>query len=214
MIKKVRIYVEGINDIVFLKNYLETVFNFKIDYQGKKDTFENEKVLGSFVATKGWGKINTSYYHKEFEDNANKGFTTLIILDADTIHNDGGFGVRQAQVEAVQATIPFEYFLIPNGGGDGYLETLLSNIIVEEYRDALQCLRGQDECLRAANASITGKQLKVSPDKAADKAVMNTFMSRLKNEGQNKFKDATIWNLNHVYLAPLKNFLQAHLNTA
>lgn len=213
MRKKVRVYVEGVNEIVFLKNYLETVFNFKIDYQAKKDTFENDSVMGSFVATKGWGKINTAYYQKEFQNNRLLGITTLIILDADTVHNDGGFGARKTQVEAIQATIPFEYFLIPNGGGDGYLETLLSNIIVEEYRDALQCLSGQDECLRAANASITGKQLKVSPDKAADKALMNNFMSRLKNKGQNKFKDATIWNLNHAYLDPLKNFLQAHLNT-
>jgi hypothetical protein len=89
---------------------------------------------------------------------------------------------------------------------------LLSNIVEDEYQAAIACLRGQDQCLREVNTRIEGKQLKVSPDKSADKALMHTFMSRLENKGQNRFKDPTIWNLNHPYLDPLKNFLTNHLN--
>ncbi len=130
-------------------------------------------------------------------------------------YNQGGFAVRRGQLESIKITVPFNYFLVPNHQDDGYIETLLSNIIVEEYQPALDCLKGQDQCLQAANeAVLQGRKLVVAPQKSADKAIMGAFRTRLKNRGVDSFKDATIWNLNHSYLDPLKNFLETHLSPA
>lgn len=212
MRKKVRIYAEGTNDIVFLKNYMEAILGFQIDVQGKTNTFENATVQGSFINIQGWSKVNTSYWQAEVQNNDLSGIQTLLILDADNEHNGGGFAIRKTAVETIKSNLPFEYFLIPNHEEDGYLETLLGKIIVEEYQTALQCLKDQDQCLASANKNIlTGKKIKVAPAKSADKAVVHSFMSRLENKGKNRFKDNTIWNLQHPYLTPLQQFLQTHL---
>lgn len=211
---EVKIYVEGINDVVFLGTYLQEVLGFEGDNNPKDKIhlFQTATTRVQLLALGGVSNLKDNIIQQEIQEDFEDGIKTLIILDADNEHNEGGFAIRKTAVEAIQSNLPFEYFLIPNHEEDGYLETLLGKIIVEEYQAALQCLKDQDQCLTVANQSITtGKKMKVAPTKSADKAVMNSFMGRLKNKGQDRFKDTTIWNLQHPSLARLQHFLQTHL---
>ncbi|MGH1335273.1 MAG: DUF3226 domain-containing protein [Aureispira sp.] len=209
-----KIYVEGINDLVFLGTYLQTVMGFQGDNnpKGRIHLFKKEGRTVQLLELGGYSNLNTTTIKEDIEDDLEDGIKSLVILDTDTIYNDGGFSVRTAAVDTIKVTVPFEYFLIPNAQDDGYLETLLGNILVEEYQASLQCFRDQDQCLKQTNSNLlTGKKLKVTPEKAADKAALNSFMRRLENKGKDKFKDQTIWNLHHPYLDPLKTFLEKHL---
>lgn len=211
---EVKIYVEGINDVVFLGTYLQEVLGFEGDNNPKDKIhlFQTATTRVQLLALGGVSNLKDNIIQQEIQEDFEDGIKTLIILDADNEHNGGGFAIRKTALETIKSNLSFEYFLIPNHQEDGYLETLLGKIIVEEYHTALQCLKDQDQCLASANKSIlTGKKIKVAPAKSADKAVVHSFMSRLDNKGKDKFKDSTIWNLQHPYLTPLQHFLQTHL---
>lgn len=211
---EVKIYIEGVNDVIFIGTYLQEVLGFEGDnnLKDKIHLFETDTTKVQLLALGGVSNLKDDIIQQGIQEDFEDGIQTLIILDADNQYNDGGFTIRQAAIESIKTNLPFEYFLIPNHQEDGYLETLLGKIIVTEYLPALQCLKDQDQCLIAFNQNLTtGKKMKVAPTKSADKAVMNSFMGRLKNKGQDRFKDTTIWNLHHPYLDKLKEFLQTNL---
>ncbi|KAA6327694.1 hypothetical protein EZS27_023344, partial [termite gut metagenome] len=53
----------------------------------------------------------------------------LIIFDADSIENEGGFTKRKQDIGDKMKGLSYEIFLFPNNQGDGALECLPENII-------------------------------------------------------------------------------------
>lgn len=149
---------------------------------------------------------------EDFRANEEEGIRTIVIIDADTVDNQGSFCVRQEQVEKIKSgqNLTFECFLMPNHAreADGYLETALREILVEENQGLLDCLDANDTCLRHAQEKME-REINLYPLKGAEKFKINYLRNLLKDG--NDYKDLTIWDLNHEYLNPLKEFLEEHL---
>lgn len=203
---RIRIYVEGVNDQVFIQNYLETVLGFTKE----EAILCRENIRVQLYVLKGWDKLKTTKIIEDFRDNVDQGIKSLVIVDADKADNDGTFAVRAGQIDAIKSehNIDFNYFLIPNHQDDGYLETVLRVILKEEYKALLDCLDGRDSCLQEADRNIA-RTLKIPPSKGGEKSKIAQLRKFL--DASSDYKDNSIWNLNHDYLSPLKNFLEEQL---
>ena len=220
--KEVIIYVEGVNDRVFLVDYLQKVFQAIIEIPNQGDR-ENKKrynfkipahCQGNIQIIGGWTFLKESLYQRLFKRYAEEGKQVLVLLDADfpMLQDQGGFMERDGVVKAIQAQFPFEYFLIPNGQDDGYLETLLEKIVTTGCRPVLQCIQDKNACLeQTTNTLPTGVNLKLHPQKSAVKAEINHFRRLLGNDHNEGFQNPNIWNLQHPYLQPLHDFLTQYL---
>jgi len=208
------IYVEGKNDRVFLCDFLEEIFGLNISVNGnsknKTFSFQGTNVSGQILLLEGWGNLNKAFFQNQFNDNTNESIKNIVIIDADKTTNGGSFGVRKQEVDKIKvnASLVFEYFLIPNDQQDGYLETALREILVVDNKALLDCLDSRDACLQAADQKIS-RTLKIPPSKGAEKSKLNQL--RVFLDSVSNYKDNTIWNLNHPYLNPLKEFLSTQL---
>jgi len=208
------IYVEGKNDRVFLCDYLEKILGLSISISGssknKTFSFQGTNVSGQVLLLEGWGNLNKPFFQNQFNDNTDDGIKNIVIIDADKTTNGGSFSVRKQEVDNIKInhSLVFDYFLIPNDQEDGYLETILRAILVVDNKALLDCLDSRDACLQAANQVIS-RTLKIPPSKGAEKSKLNQL--RVFLDSVSNYKDATIWDLKHPYLEPLKNFLTQHL---
>lgn len=215
---KARIYVEGSNDLDFFIDYIEVVFEQEVTIQksGKTRvcTFGDNQVelltLGLGRDKGGWSRLNTAPVYEDFQANMEEGIRTLVIVDADSAENDGGFAVRNEQLSKIKKTkgLDFDYFLIPNSEeqDDGDLETVLRKILVEKYQPILGCLDSYHECLNKAQSTL-GEDLQILNEKNK----IAVFRKVVKDSKRINFKENSIWNLNHPYLNPLKQFLSTQL---
>lgn len=215
---KAKIYVEGSNDLDFFIDYIEVVLKEKVTILGTGKTrictFGNNKVelltLGLGKDKGGWSRLNTRPVHDDFRDNMQDGIKTLVIVDADSAKNDGGFAIRSEQLSKIKADkgLDFKYFLIPNSKEqeDGDLETILRNILVEKYQPVLGCLDAYHECLSKAKDAL-GEDLQILNEKNK----IAVFRKVVKDSKRINYKDNSIWDLNHPYLDPLKDFLTKEL---
>jgi hypothetical protein len=208
------IYVEGKNDRVFLTSFLEEVLGLTVTISGnvKKQVFKfsGANLEGQISILGSWAAIKKDFFQDQFIANEVDGIKTVLLLDADKSTNQGGFTVRQSEVEVVKARVDFEYFLIPNHQEDGYLETIFRNILVEDNQGLLDCIDANENCLRTA-ADQLSRDVNLFPLKSAEKAKLNYLRRLLKDLDNGNYKDNTIWNLNHPYLNPLKEFLSTQL---
>lgn len=211
---KARIYVEGSNDLDFLIDYIEVVLEQEVTIlrTGKTRvcTFGDNEVelltLGLGKDKGGWSRLNTTPVHDDFRDNMQDGIKTLVIVDADSAANDGGFAKRNEQLSKIKADegLDFKCFLMPNSEeqNDGDLETILRNILVEKYQPILSCLDAYHVCLSNVQAAL-GEDLQILNEKLK----IAVFRKIVKDSKRIDYKDSTIWDLNHSYLDPLKTFL-------
>lgn len=201
---KIKIYVEGANDRVFLLNLLETVLGFSVS----GFVFQKENVHGEILDLKGWGNLRKPLNINDFKENILDNIKNIIILDADNESNGGGFDIRLANIKATQSEfdLSFECFLMPNHCDDGSLETVLREMIKSENKPILDCLDNNDTCLRTAQETA-GRELNLPNGKGK----INYFKTLLKDKG-NDYKNETIWDWEHPYLNDLKQFLEQHLS--
>lgn len=216
---RVKIYVEGINDVFFLKAYFEEVLGIAILEEGgkkkknKRYTFNNGDgeilTLGLGQDKGGYSRLNTEEVHADFRENEDESIRTLVLIDADTSNNGGGFTIRQRFLNQLREehNLSFESFLIPNNQDDGDLETLLREILVEDCRPVLDCLDNYHNCLERT-AENTGRSLNLLNEKQK----LDIFRKILSQEKKINYTDNSIWNLEHEYLTPLRTFLEEHLS--
>lgn len=138
----------------------------------------------------------------------------LIIFDADTIDNKGGFSKRQQQIVKVmeqseaQCKIPWHLFLLPNNSDDGMLETLLLRALSSNATSIVPCVNGLVECFHAHNASCELKEkhkVALFAWGCCEKANKDLrFEPSLKG-------DAT-WDYTSEEFGPLRDFLKRELD--
>lgn len=219
--KEVEIFLEGTSDRIFIANYLEVVLGFtvvvadgsNIREKARTYTFSKEGIIGSIKLVGYYTDFATEngLFQKQLSYNKANDIATLILIDADITDNKGGFLVRQEWLSNISNRADFEGFIMPNNADDGYLEIVLRKIITSAYQPVVACIEQQNNCLIAAQNQLPdGWFLSIPPRVAdADKERMK-YLKSIVNSKKN-YKDQTIWNLNHPYLTPLKNFLQTHL---
>ena len=139
-----------------------------------------------------------------------EGGKVVIIFDADSLGNNGGYETRKKEIEEVlgENNAQAELFLFPNNEEDGDFETLLEHLIQKEkHTQMLDCYADYETCLGNdyVHPNLKGKIFTyISAMK------MSSSMRRKLGNGEWMFDNAEYWSLESDYLKPLKAFLQQH----
>lgn len=154
------------------------------------------------------GKDNLQNAMNIFHTNTLEGGINLIIFDADTILNKGGFENRRSYLinKLNELNISAELFLFPNNHDDGCFEDLLLMIALKDkYKRFFDCFEDFEQCLGGEY---------VHPDL---KGKVFTYISSMKQLSKNQrdhlgqgkwlFDNSAYWDLDNEALLPLKEFL-------
>ncbi|WP_270536232.1 DUF3226 domain-containing protein [Prevotella denticola] len=139
-----------------------------------------------------------------------EGGKVVIIFDADSLGNNGGYETRKKEIEEVlgENNAQAELFLFPNNEEDGDFETLLEHLIQKEkHTQMLDCYADYETCLGNdyVHPNLKGKIFTyISAMK------MSSSKRRKLGNGEWMFDNAEYWSLESDYLKPLKAFLQQH----
>lgn len=139
-----------------------------------------------------------------------EGGKVIIIFDADSLGNNGGYETRKKEIEEVlgENNAQAELFLFPNNEEDGDFETLLEHLIQKEkHAQMLDCYADYETCLGNdyVHPNLKGKIFTyISAMK------MSSSKCRKLGNGEWMFDNAEYWSLESDYLKPLKAFLQQH----
>lgn len=153
-----------------------------------------------------------------FKDNMVNGEQNILLFDADSPANGGGFIFRREELrkKAKELNIEFNLFLWPDNGRDGDFETLLLDMVNQEHKCLLKCFEGFEKCIRGNDP----EELKYeSPDrKAAIYTYINSFKKSKKESNDIKsgiwlFDHDEYWDLNAKAAHPLKEFLVTYFKT-
>ena len=135
MRKGFNIFVEGVADARFFKQYVGHLFG---------ETMAEECV----VILKGWDNLKTEASALRMRSMTANGGVNLVIVDADK-----DFQARKAEILKWQQinNVEFELFLLPNNQGAGALEDLLENIINPNNRPIMDCWENYEKELVKLN---------------------------------------------------------------
>lgn len=139
-----------------------------------------------------------------------EGGKVVIIFDADSLGNNGGYETRKKEIEEVlgENNAQAELFLFPNNEEDGDFETLLEHLIQKEkHTQMLDCYADYETCLGNdyVHPNLKGKNFTyISAMK------MSSSKRRKLGNGEWMFDNAEYWSLESDYLKSLKEFLQQH----
>jgi hypothetical protein len=162
----------------------------------------------NFVNVGGYKKLQIS--KNKLLDNQDQGIKNLIVFDADTPQNEGGFKERYNHLKQKLKELgitQYDIFLFPNNQDDGDLEVLLERIINKDHEGLLKCFEGYEKCI-----SLLGKDY-ASPNQKAKMYAYMTAMPKsnkenenFKNKGDWSFQNPQYWQLDSPYLNALRDF--------
>ena len=153
------------------------------------------------------GKDSLHLAKNQFIQNSAEEGINLIIFDADTEVNGGGYKKRKEELlaELKVLKIDAEIFLWPDNGNDGDFETMLESIARKDIHDRFfGCYRDYELCL--------GNEY-LCPNR---KGKLHTYITAMKltkkqrdkiGSGYWLFENDTLWDLNSPQLDPLKAFI-------
>lgn len=152
--------------------------------------------------------------------NTDAGGKNLVIFDADTDDNGGGFEKRCAELldKKAELGLDFELFLWPDNQRNGDVEVLMESIARKDlYPEFFDCFTKYEHCI-SQRKNEKGAPFYSTPNR---KGKLHTYFNSLpisktkKNEfghGAWRWTDPVIWNLDAESLNPLKEFLLNHLH--
>lgn len=203
MKKVFNIFVEGVADARFFKQYIRHVFG---------EVIADERI----VTLKGWDNLKTEASAARMRSmSANEG-VNLVIVDADK-----DFLARKDEIAKWQKEneVEFELFILPNNQDTGALEDLLENIINPNNRPIFDCWEDYEEELVKLNIpGRTPPPLTTPAKKTKIYGYLEALLGESKSqkeqikETKRNYEVALHWNLDAVYLNPLKEFLTKHLS--
>lgn len=158
------------------------------------------------------GKDKLKTVSNIMKDNILEGGKNIVLFDADSESNGGGFEKRRKELLASfkKYSIDAELFLFPNNHDDGCFENLLEHLILKEKNQKLlDCYNDYENCLGDdyIAPNLKGKLYTyISAQKNLSKSQRDKLGS-----GQWLFDDRNYWNLNDSYLDNLKEFLKSQI---
>ncbi len=203
MKKEFNIFVEGVADARFFKQYVSHVFGEEIPSE-------------RLVILKGWDNLKTEASALRMRSMTANGGVNLVIVDADK-----NFSARKDEIERWKQTneVEFELFLLPNNQNAGALEDLLENIINPNNQPIFNCWEHYEQELVTLDIpgrtppplTTPAKKTKIYGYLEALLGESNTQKELIKEVNRN-YENAQHWNLDAEYLEPLKEFLVYNLN--
>lgn len=209
----VKIYIEGKNKKVPESEFLRAI----LEHVGvPAEKYE-------FVHTNGYTSLLDAANGVNVEimrANSDSGEKNLVVFDADTTANNGGFAMRQKELleKGKALGLSFELFLWPDNQSDGDVEVLMESIARKDlYPEFFECFSKYEHCI-SQRKNENGEPFYTTPNR---KGKLHTYFNSLpiSNTKKNKFgsgvwrwTDTSIWNLDADSLHPIKDFLLKHLS--
>lgn len=202
MSQRVKIFVEGIADKTFLRQYVNNTFNIQL-------------TCDDVITTGGWQDIKSNTIVNQLKKNTDDGGVNLVIFDA-----DADLEARKAELEQIRQDkgIAFDLFLMPDNQNTGALEDLLEQIINPENQCVMDCWHRYEADLKEQTIAWKTPSTPTSPAKKSMiygylEALLGTSKSQkdMIKEKNRIYTDTNHWNLMSEALQPLKSFLSSYL---
>jgi hypothetical protein len=194
MKNRVKIFVEGVADEKFFKDYL--VFlglsGCAIRVTNGKDGLFDEAIIN------------------ELKSNSDNGGVNLVFIDAD---DDFSKSKSVVLKNKGKYNVDFEMFLMPDNKSTGALEDLLENIINNNNQPIFDCWHNYEDHLLKTKIQGRTKPLTIPAKKTKIYAYLEALLGKSKKEKEfikeraRNYQNQEHWNLSSDYLNPLKNFL-------
>lgn len=201
----IKIFVEGIADSKFIKDYISAKYNISLT--------KNE-----IIETNGWTNIFSEKSEGELiknkmSQNSDDGGINLLIFDADEDFNN-----RFNEIEEWKNNndLLFHTFLWPNNSESGDLETLLERIINNNNLPIFECWEGYEKCLKSKTVNERNEPLTIPAKKSKIYGYLEALLSSSKSqkefikERKRDYKNTDHWDLNSEHLINLKSFLDIY----
>lgn len=171
-------------------------------------------------AVNGWTNLCQAASAMVMRTNVTEGGKNLVVFDADTKDNGGGYEQRLKELKEKLAANKCEadIFLWPDNHSDGDVEDLMLAIARKDlHATFFDCFGDYETCIKGVK-DTEGKQAYHSPDK---KAKVFTYISSMPltnsqrkhlGRGEWLFSDPKFWNLESDFLAPIAAFLRKGLS--
>ncbi len=196
------IYVEGIADVAFIKQYIHHLWGVVVG--------ENK-----IMSLDGWTNLKGTTWQQRMRTNTANDVINIVILDADK-----DIDARRADILnwKQQNGLVFELFLLPNDKDAGALEDLLENIINPNNQPIFDCWEDYEKAL--VELDIPGRTpppLTTPAKKTKIYGYLEALLGSTKDEKElikernRKYDNTLHWDLDAEYLEPLKEFLTKHL---
>jgi len=203
---EVKIFVEGIADKKFIKDFISQKYNVQL---GKNDIIETEGWTNIFSDGSDGEKVRNKMTQNTDDDGTN-----LLIFDA-----NNNFRVRLNEIEEwrQETNLDFEIFLRPNHSDSGDLETVLESIINPKNSPIFDCWDSYETCLRSKSIEGRTNPLTTPAKKTKIYGYLEALLGETRSqkekikERKRNYKKTEFWNLDSDYLNPLKFFLDKHL---
>ena len=199
------IYVEGIADVVFVKQYIHHLWGVEVP--------EN-----SIVKLDGWTNLTGAAWQQRMNTMTDNGGTNIVIIDADK-----DIDARRSDILKWKQdnSLEFELFLLPNDKDAGALEDLLENIINPNNKPIFECWEGYEKELVKLDIpgrtppplTTPAKKTKIYGYLEALLGETNSQKELIKDDKRN-YENTQHWNLDAEYLEPLKDFLERNLSNS
>ena len=162
------------------------------------------------------GYTNLSKYEEQMKRNSAEGGKNLVIFDADSAANMGGFESRKQYLLEIKSSLnmDFELFLYPDHKNDGMFEDLLEKLITEQHKPITECFEKYQECI-ARNNEAGEYSLPIQKTKmyAYIDAIKKTqAQEKAFKNGDWFFGNTSLWNFSATDLEPLKDFLTLNIS--
>ena len=203
MKKEFNIFVEGVADARFIKQYIGHLYG---------DVVDDERL----VILKGWDNLKTEATAIRMHSMSANGGVNLVIVDTDK-----DFQIRKDEIAKWQQAnkVQFELFLLPNNHDAGTLEDLLENIINPNNRPIFDCWEHyEQELVKLDIPGRTPPPLTTPAKKTKIYGYLEALLGETKSqkdlikEANRNYENPQHWNLDAEYLEPLKAFFAKTLS--
>ncbi len=202
MRKDFNIFVEGIADARFFKQYIHHLFGEEV---------ADERI----VPLKGWNNLKTEASVLRMRSMSANGGINLVFIDADK-----DFQNRKVEIEKWKQAngVEFELFILPNNKDKGALEDLLENIINPNNQPIFGCWEDYEkELVRLDIPGRTPPPLTTPAKKTKIYGYLEALLGETKSqkemikEANRDYKNTQHWDLDAEYLGALKEFMMRNL---
>lgn len=196
------IYVEGIADVAFIKQYIHHLTGLVVDER-------------NILSLDGWTNLKGLTWQQRMRTNTANDIRNIVIIDAD---ND--IDVRRKDILdwKQKNSLEFELFLLPNDKDNGALEDLLERIINPNNKPIFDCWEDYEKALVKLNIpGRTPPPLTTPAKKTKIYGYLEALLGPTKDEKElikernRKYDNKMHWNLDAEHLEPLKEFLMTNL---